>query len=210
MDNSEPAVRNPDVKNSFFPATSHFVLILVEHFILVLIIFNSDEDFLNKYGRDHAITMSYVPVILWLLAAATMIIYYRFFNKAQIFQNRLGPKFNSCCCDVTWHPFKINKCCTCSTGCNSCSYVGLVCCEVKSVDPCDCTDCIPEESISLTIKQTEVYSNGANGIEMVRRCNGTNGANGANGYDPMHNGAAVYFNRENNEVLVNMNRETIV
>ena len=220
MDNSESAVRNPDVKNSFLPATSHFLLILIEHCILVFCIFNPDEKFLSQYKHSHAVTMTYVPFILWFGAAAAMIIYYRFFNKAQIFQNRLGPEF-SCCCDVTWYPFKINKFCSCSPRCNPCSYVGLVCCTVRPVDNCDSCEC-PEESLSLTDKQTnreEIHSNGTNGLEMVRHSNGKNGTNGleliqpkkevngANGLGAVEqkmekNGTAVRFNRDVDEAIV--------
>jgi len=130
MDNSEAAMDKPDSKNSFLPAMSHFILILIEHSILVGFIIHGN--FVDNYGLDHTVTFCWLPFVLWLFAAATMAVYYIFFNKARLLRE-LGPQFNFCKDETDGVSSRLITGISCT---------GLVCCNV--VDGIEISVCCPK------------------------------------------------------------------
>ena len=155
IDNSESAAKNPDVKNSFLAATSHFTLILIEHAILIICMLH--VGFTNQFGYEHTVTFCWVPFLLWLLAAAAMIIYYKYCNKARLFRE-LGPEFHVCKNDSTKTPKSCCQRCSCSF-----KYTGLICCSVRNDVGVEC-DC-KEESVSILNEGLEMVSMQRNGAK---------------------------------------------
>ena len=78
IDNSDAAMNDPDAKNSFLPVTAHFILILIEHVIIVIWVRELYPDFGGGFERDQTITFFWLPVLMWAFATITMWFYYQF------------------------------------------------------------------------------------------------------------------------------------
>ena len=123
MDNSEAATDNPDSKKSFLAATSHFVLIFIEHVIIAVFILHND--FADKYGWGHTITFIWLPFLLWAFAAFALAVYYLYFNKARLL-TQLGPEF-TCCEDNPDNPDNPDNTDGCCPRHSAMTCTGLVC-----------------------------------------------------------------------------------
>ena len=107
------AGRDPNVDNTFLSTLSYFVLIMIEHIILVVATMYQTKEALGQHVKY---ILFIIPIILWCLALLMLTMYYKFLHRSTT-TGMVGPRraeddsveFHAVvCCNV--RHFAVNLC----------------------------------------------------------------------------------------------------
>ena len=109
--------KDPNADNTFLSTCAYFMLIMIEHIILVSTTLHKTE----SLGQTFKLSLYIVPVLLWVLSLLLLVLYYKFLHRSTT-TGMIGPKLKSSsvdfhsilCCDV--RHCSINLCpCVCTS-----------------------------------------------------------------------------------------------
>jgi len=109
--------KDPNADNTFLSTCSYFMLMMIEHIILVGTTIPKTE----SLGQTFKLSLYIVPVLLWIFALLFLVLYYKFLHRSTT-TGMIGPKLKASsvdfhsimCCDV--RHCSINLCpCVCTS-----------------------------------------------------------------------------------------------